>query len=205
MAIFPVTYRNKGYFAIKFMKNSISIFLIVIILFVSIVANILYKKEDKFDYSVDLENDYSEGDFSEGNIEISGGISSIYVEGLELLLEYLPPEAMLDYDDYMNIYVDGIKILLDDDEDFYNDNRIAIGNVFGIYNYEDYIRLIKIFDGVNVKDEVQSVKINDIKEENGVLGTKIEIHFPNKVISIKQVLDYVYVKNEPMLFIYTEI
>lgn len=187
------------------MKNSISIFLIVIILFVSIVANILYKKEDKFDYSVDLENDYSEGDFSEGNIEISGGISSIYVEGLELLLEYLPPEAMLDYDDYMNIYVDGIKILLDDDEDFYNDNRIAIGNVFGIYNYEDYIRLIKIFDGVNVKDEVQSVKINDIKEENGVLGTKIEIHFPNKVISIKQVLDYVYVKNEPMLFIYTEI
>lgn len=191
------------------MRSLVPIFLIVAIIIISFFGSIINKKEIPdytLDYSkVEIGRDYVEDNVSEGNTEVSGGISLPNIENLEFLLEYLPPEAMLDYEDYMNIYIDSIYTLIKKDEEFYDINKTSIGNIFGVYNYEDYIRLSEVFDSINKEDRVEYVKINSIQEEKGSLKAEIEIHFSHDVILIEQLLDYIYVKNEPMLFIYTEV
>lgn len=197
------------------MKNIAPLLLILVVVLISFITNITNKNEVP-NYTVNLEEEHREkklilddcdDEFCERNTDISGGISSMYVEGLELMLEYLPPDAMIDYEDYMNVYSDGLKSLLNGKKDFYNANKKNIGNIFGIYSYEDYFKFTKLFSGINENDRVQYIYINSIEEEKGVLNVQIEMHFSisNKVINVNQIVDYIYVKNKPMLFIYTRI
>lgn len=195
------------------MKNAFSIILIVLILLLSVVANITNKK-DIPDYNIDLEKEYRENklleenfnnDIYEESTENSGGTSSIYIEGLELILEHLPPDAMLDYDAYMNVYADGIISLLRENEDFYMSNKTTIGNVFGIYDYEKYVKFVKFFSKIDMDGGVKHIKINSIKQKSGLLEADIKIYFSKESVSIDQLLSYVYIQNEPMLFIYTKI
>lgn len=196
------------------MKNIMPILLIIIMLLISFVTNKINTK-DMLDYSLNLEEELeqdrfqrqaSEENFYDGNTEYSGGSSSMYVEGLELLLEYLPPDAMVEYSEYMSVYSDGLINLLNKDEVFYNDNRVKIGDVFGIYDYLDYEKFADNFSNADINNDVKFVKIDNIKKEGGFLRLVAIVHFSSgESVNINQLLSYVYVKNTPMLFIYTEI
>ena len=195
------------------MKNIIPILLIIVVLLISFMAS-MSNKEEVPDYIIDLEKEYRENklleknledNLCEGNAEMSSGSSSLHIEGLELILEYLSPDAMVEYDSYMNAYADGIISLLDEDEDFYNANKATIGNVFGIYDYVNYSKFVKAFSDIDKISGVEYIKINNIEEEGGLLKTNIKIYFSNESVDIIQLLSYVYVENKPMLFIYTKV
>lgn len=193
------------------MKKIIPMLLIIIVLVLSIIANI-ENKENIPDYTIALEEELRESKLIKNNfqdningkdIEKSGGTLLIRVEGLELLLEYLPPDAMLEYSDYMTVYIDSLTNLLNKDKGFYTDNEMKIQNIFGIYNYEKYSRFADLFS--DIENEAEHVKLNNVSQNGALLKTDIIIIFFNKTIKIEQLLSYIYVENKPMLFIYTKI
>jgi len=194
-------------------KKAIPILLIAIILIVSFIGNVKDKSKVD-DYTIDLEEELrynklldmdDEDNTCEGNTEISGGISLVYVEGLELFLEYLSPKETLQYSHFMNVYADGVMSLLSNDENFYMANKTKIGDVFGIYDYEKYVGFVDRFSSIDVGDEVKSIKVNEVLENSGLLEVDIEINFNSGTVRIEQLLSYVYVENEPKLFLYTKI
>lgn len=197
------------------MKDIFPIILVIVILVLSITSKIAEKKHEP-DYTLEMDKEYRrnavtedkyQGRVSEGNTENSGGASTIYVESLDLILEYLNPDAMIEYNNYMNVYTNSMLEIANRGKSFFDNNKDVIENVFGIYEYSDFEKLVNILKDAKIEadNEILHIRINSITQQGSLLDIDIDVFFTNGSINLKQLLSYIYIEGEPNMFIYTEV
>ncbi|MCQ4924844.1 hypothetical protein NE686_17210 [Tissierella carlieri] len=189
------------------MKKVMPVVLILLIAGIS-VFNYFTSKNNKIsitEISLQEENKevIIEKSFEEGNMENSGGASTVYVENIELINNYLDLDMMLKYKDLITSY--GLllpSVITSDISQFYNENADMISKTFGIYSSSDFDDFYKLLDGLEKKDILSGIKINQILQEGNLLKAEVNYIYGEKNVSLPHYINYVFINGEPQIFIY---
>lgn len=192
-----------------FLKKAIPIILIIIILGVSIYSYIDNKNKEVSVPDLDLKGETKnlviEKTFEDGNMENSGGASTIYVENIELINEFLDLDMMLRYKDLVTNY--GLLLpgmITNDIEKYYKDNVDLISKAFGIYSFSDFEDFYSVLDqgGLNKDDTLTGISIKSLTQEGNLLKADVVYLFSNKEIRLQHYISYVFINDQPQIFIY---
>lgn len=177
------------------MKNKIPILFITLfgafVIFLNI-RKIKYKNEDTekpqiapINIEEEMNNKVSlnENDLEEGNIEYSTGEKEFYVNGIESLFDFIPPDAVFDYEFLLN-------------------------DIAQLLRKEENGELLKVYFGI-VRDDIPYsdenplyAEIDSINHNKNYLKVDYTIVYKDYRFSDTHFLNYQYVKGSPWIFLY---
>lgn len=188
------------------MRKIIPIILILGILGISIYSYIKKDNDEPIITEIDIsKEDVMEKVYEEGNTENSGGASSVYVENIEKINEFLDLDMMLRYKELLIVY--GLTlpdIVSDDVAGHYEINKELIFEIFGISTLNGYEKVNYLLNNsaVNKDDNLSFIKINDLIQEGNLLKANISYFYDGKEVMIFHYIHYVFIDGKPELFIY---
>lgn len=191
---------------ISILLDYISILLVILVIAISFYGLLTDNEKHFSAIEIKLEDEKKELNhelYEEGNIENSGGASTVYIENVEQINAYLDLDMMLIYKELLTNY--GIllpKLVTNDVETFYLENTDFLNKNFGIYSSSDLSAVNYLLDGLNSNDNLSSIKINDITQEGNLLKADLIFYYADKEFQLSHYINYVFIEGNPQLFIY---
>ena len=193
------------------MKKFIPLFLIIII-FAITVFSYIEKDRNKVEiedinvsHEVIERDELSEMIYEEGNTENSGGASTVYVENIEFINQFLDLDMMLKYKDLLIVYGLTLPAISSNNiNEHYKLNEDLLFEVFGISTFNEYKIINDILKNSSIvrSDILSFVRVESLTQEGNLIKAVISCFYEDKEVELSHYLSYVFIEGMPELYIY---